>query len=508
MLIKLQPGDIFDKHYRLLHPLSTEGGTADVWLALDLNTIDDDIKEGEDSFAQAQQADESGLKVAIKIYRPKNALDIEGVQRFRDEFTIVFNCHHSNLLQPTHFNIWQDIPYLVLPFCSNGSSELLIGQLIEPNDIWKYVGDVASGLAYLHANTPPIIHQDIKPANVLIDDKRNYAITDFGISSTQRSHHLYDNTSGTMAYMAPERFVDETPRAESDIYAFGVTLYELLTGQVPFGEDGGMSQPDGKVQLNYYNKKIPTDIKRLIEACLDKDMRRRPTAAQIADAARHKQYPVRHLKRWLLAGSVLAIFAIAFGLAIALRPTPSTVEDDVDVEALYNQALSKANSHNRDSVLQGMNLMENIANKYNYVPALYEVARTYGMVFTKDSATYNPRKRLLNIRMGNRTAEEFCSKHPQYFKGLDYHMYFPMSSDINFKAYNGYSKILRNEEPRYYNEKKHSAFMSACFDLFCNNDPKTAERHFNEAKRYAQLTKDTKFVENIDDYYLKLIKAP
>ena len=262
MLITLKPGDIFDKHYRLLRPLSTEGGTADVWLALDLNTIDDDIVEGEDSFAQARQTDDNGLKVAIKVYRPKNALDIEGVQRFRDEFTIVFNCHHSNLIQPTHFNIWQDIPYLVLPYCSNGSSELLIGQLTQPEDIWKYVGDVASGLAYLHANTPPIIHQDIKPANVLIDDKRNYAITDFGISSTQRQHHLYDNTSGTLAYMAPERFVDETPRAESDIYAFGVTLYELLTGQVPFGENGGMNQPDGKVQLNYFNKKIPADIKR------------------------------------------------------------------------------------------------------------------------------------------------------------------------------------------------------------------------------------------------------
>ena len=73
---------LFDNHYRLLKPLSTEGGTADVWLAIDVNTIDtsfDEIDSGEHS------NENSGMLVAIKIYRPKNALDIEGEQRFRDE---------------------------------------------------------------------------------------------------------------------------------------------------------------------------------------------------------------------------------------------------------------------------------------------------------------------------------------------------------------------------------------------------------------------------------------
>lgn len=91
---------LFDNHYRLLKPLSTEGGTADVWLAIDVNTIDtsfDEIDSGEHS------NENSGMLVAIKIYRPKNALDIEGEQRFRDEFKIVYECRHENLLQPTNF---------------------------------------------------------------------------------------------------------------------------------------------------------------------------------------------------------------------------------------------------------------------------------------------------------------------------------------------------------------------------------------------------------------------
>jgi serine/threonine protein kinase len=84
--------------------------------------------------------------VAIKIYRPKNALDIEGEQRFRDEFKIVYECRHANVLQPTSFSIYNDLPYLVLPYCKFGSSEQLSGKKQKAAEIWKFILDVASGL--------------------------------------------------------------------------------------------------------------------------------------------------------------------------------------------------------------------------------------------------------------------------------------------------------------------------------------------------------------------------
>ena len=234
-------GKLFDGRYKLLKTLSTDGGTADVWLAIDINTIDNPDLLGEE--AENFSPEESGMMVAIKIYRPKNALDIEGEQRFRDEYKIVHNCRHTNLLQPTNFSICDDTPYLELPYCKNGSSEMLIGKAIEKKDLWKFIFDVSSGLSYLHACTPQIIHQDIKPANVLIDDYNNYAITDFGISSQRGGKHGFyfdEDNSGTMAYMAPERFSENyRPTAESDIWAFGATLYEILTGEVPFKEEGG-----------------------------------------------------------------------------------------------------------------------------------------------------------------------------------------------------------------------------------------------------------------------------
>ena len=194
-------GKLFDGHYKLIDPLSTAGGSADVWLAIDVNTIDE---TGDETKA---------TKVAIKIYRPKNLIDIEGEYQFRSEFKKVFSCHHENIIQPTYFNIYEEMPYLVLPYCPSGSSEMLIGQFEKKDDLWKYIYEVSSGLAYLHEHSPQIIHQDIKPANVLIDDNGNYAITDFGISAEMGGTDLdtEEESGGTFAYMAPERFIEGTP---------------------------------------------------------------------------------------------------------------------------------------------------------------------------------------------------------------------------------------------------------------------------------------------------------
>ena len=129
----------FDGRYLLIRPLSTDGATADVWLSLDLNTVAaiDDDKLDQISRMSDDEIEKLGLMVAVKIYRPQNALDIEGEQRFRDEYMIVFNCHHANLIHPTNFSICKDTPYLVLPYCKQGSSELLIGNQFTDKEIWR-----------------------------------------------------------------------------------------------------------------------------------------------------------------------------------------------------------------------------------------------------------------------------------------------------------------------------------------------------------------------------------
>ena len=132
-------GKAFDGKYRLIRPLSTSGGTADVWLALDLNTVKDPDSVKDLNGLTDNQIEELGLIVAIKVYRPQNALDIEGEQRFREEYMIVFNCHHTNLIHPTHFSIFHEVPYVVLPYCKQGSAERKIGKLTDDDSLWKFI---------------------------------------------------------------------------------------------------------------------------------------------------------------------------------------------------------------------------------------------------------------------------------------------------------------------------------------------------------------------------------
>lgn len=328
-------GELFDGHYLLIRPLSVDGATADVWLALDANTVTDSGILTSNVLLRDWEYEKLGLVVAIKIYRPQNALDIEGEQRFRDEYMIVYNCHHTNLIHPTNFSIYKDVPYLVLPYCKRGSSELLVGQMNDNREIWKFIEDVGMGLDYLHNYNPPIIHQDIKPANILLDDTFHYAITDFGISAQRGGTHGYyydDDNSGTLAYMASERFEeDKEPIPPSDIWAFGATLYELITGKVPFGESGGRKQSDGKVVLKYPDH-ISSDVQRLIAACLDKDPQKRPTARQIVIAAQKKKYNSGYfaiVKLSILAGLVLIGICMAFVLF-----SPDSKEEDVKEDVL------------------------------------------------------------------------------------------------------------------------------------------------------------------------------
>ena len=471
--------------------MSTAGGTGDVWLAIDLNTIDDSIQEGDDSFAQVKRPDETALKVAIKIYRPKNALDIEGVQRFRDEFTIVYNCHHSNLIQPTHYSIWQEIPYLVLPYCSNGSSELLIGQLTAAADIWKYVEDVASGLAYLHANNPPIIHQDIKPGNVLIDDNGNYSITDFGISAksgNSRDTEEEEERSGTLAYMAPERYHEGAePSTEGDIWAFGATLCEIITGHVPFGEEGGWAQEQQQAPMPTLPADLPADIQRLIYACLDPDPTKRPTAEQISKSADARQYPLKPKKTGLIIG-IIAVCALLIGVALTyfLRDPEVQIiteeEQRIPPEVAYAKAMSLISQADADSLRTGMELMDSLSGA-NYVPAIYQMAFTYGWYSDSTSVA---RKELLGIAI-------FTSGDSRFL---------PKADRWSNKAVALFTNMLEQRDSAYAALNADAAYRLACYyevpnSIFQRN-PEKSKKFLLTGRDWAQLAGDEQLLQRIN----------
>ena len=319
---------LFDGKYLLLRQLSTEGGTADVWLAEDKDTEDEALSDNDE---ELMRIDGTAVLVAIKIYRPQSLMDVGGIYTFKKEYKTVFNCHHENLLKPIGFSIIDEsVPYLVMPFCEKGSTEKLTGTLSKKDNLWKFIFDTASGLAYLHSCNPPIIHQDIKPANILIDDNNNFCITDFGISvktGKQEDYYSDDESAGTIIYMPPERFGENyQAKPESDIWSLGATIYELVTGDVPFGDKGGESQMKGNA-IPPISAGIPKEIKKLIYSCLNIDPQKRPSAAELAEIARTKGK-----KKPLFPLTIIAIFILASACFMGLKVF---IKETIDPFAAY-----------------------------------------------------------------------------------------------------------------------------------------------------------------------------
>ena len=411
-------GDILCSKYKLKKQFN-KGGFSSVWLAQDL---------------KAQ------VDFALKIYN-----NIEDMEEFRKGFNLVVNLTHSNIFKPLAYDIHDGTPFLVMSYCQNGSVTSKIGKMTE-DEIWKFVHDVASGLAYLH-DKKSIVHQDIKPGNILIDDDGKYMITDFDISTRQR-HTIrmtarqvremqdFNYGSGTPDYMGPERWPDrETgyrppvkPMQASDIWSLGATLFELMTGEVPFGETGGAYQRSLCKNLNHRKRKgsaIPVirgsyskEMKKLVMMCLAKDAWDRPDAKQIAENAAIHKAPVLHPQKWknyvFMGGFVASIIG---GTIIMLPhiqdPTPQYSKNDSILIARVEQA---------NKIIEDLSL-ETEYTKYHdgatiYVEKLIEAAELYHSTDTMTDVRHDIR--LMGKELWN-TSQIFIDNEYKAFDSLQNH---------------------------------------------------------------------------------------
>lgn len=259
--MNIQAGELFNGRYRLMSEKG-RGAFGDVWLAHD------------------EQID---LDVAIKIYI---SLDDRGIEDFKSEYKNAYTLNHPNLLHAYYFDVLDNRPFLVMPYCP-GSAESLVGCTDEAT-IWRFIRDVAAGLEYLHSKN--ILHRDIKPDNILSDADGNFLITDFGVSTKMKSTLRRNSTrmmssgdvTGTIGYMAPELFT-KTPEAvkATDIWAFGATLYEIINGELPFFGQGGIMLEHG-AEIPALKGRWSEALRQTVETCLAKDTWVRPTASQLS----------------------------------------------------------------------------------------------------------------------------------------------------------------------------------------------------------------------------------
>lgn len=273
---KFKAGDVFHDRYTL-EKLIGVGGFADVWRAVDNKT---------------------GTTVALKIY---TNLDEDGIKGLADEYIRMANLNHTNILKAEHFDSWGNIPYLVMKYCNGGDLEKQSGKL-DTEEIYDAIRQIISGLEYLHENG--IVHQDIKPANILIDNSNGkpiYLLSDFGISSktkTRLSHSVNlknQGTSMTEAYAPPEKFsskkADRRPDRKGDIFSFGISLYELATGSMPFDDlsTGRQLQYEG-AEVDF-SEIEDEKVRRIAELCMQPDKEDRPTAGEVAQIMESDNLP-------------------------------------------------------------------------------------------------------------------------------------------------------------------------------------------------------------------------
>ena len=252
---------LFKNRYKLICQIG-EGGYGVVWLARDIL---------------------NKTEVAIKFYRDAVPCDI--VERARKEYAIGASVYHPNILPSYDFNHYEGALYIIMPYCSYGSIDKVCGKFPEQT-LWRIIRDVSSGLEYLH--NYGIMHLDIKPANILLDSQGHYVISDFGLSHRATSLiHAYNKaiTIGGLAYMSPERCA---PNARidiySDIWSLGVSIYELVTGELPFHGGGGQQQLCDRI-LSLQCDKCSKILSNLIDACINPCPQNRPSATEIVALA-------------------------------------------------------------------------------------------------------------------------------------------------------------------------------------------------------------------------------
>lgn len=175
--------------------------------------------------------------VAVKVLKVRvNPSDLREVIRNAREARTTARLRHPHIVGVIEFNIHRDIPYIVMEYAKNGSLRHVhrVGESLPEDTIIHYLRQITEALNFIHANG--IIHQDVKPENMLLGDNNEILVSDFGtvafIQNTGPQN--VGECIGTVKYMAPERFLDDAPTPASDIYSLAVVVFEWYTGEQLF----------------------------------------------------------------------------------------------------------------------------------------------------------------------------------------------------------------------------------------------------------------------------------
>ncbi len=216
--------------------------------------------------------------VAIKMLREEYSEDEEFLRHFRNEMEATKDLHHPNIVEIYDFSQEDNLPYIVMEYVSGITlkSYINVVQSMGWRDALNIAAQILSAIDCAHSHG--IIHRDIKPQNILITDEGRVKLGDFGIAHavTEGTRKAGGDSAGSVHYLSPEQarggFTDE----RSDIYSIGITLYEMVTGVVPFDGESHVSialkHIDGNiVPPHTVDPDIPYGVSDLVMMATKKD---------------------------------------------------------------------------------------------------------------------------------------------------------------------------------------------------------------------------------------------
>lgn len=229
----LSKGQKINERYEIIKTIG-EGGMANVYLA------NDTILE---------------RNVAIKVLRGDLSNDEKFIRRFKREALSVSNLSHPNIVEVYDVGEEDGNYYIVMEYIEGKTLKQLLQKrgALTLTEVLDIMSQLTDGLA--HAHEAYIIHRDIKPQNIMIEDNGLIKITDFGIATAINSTQLTQTNSvmGSVHYLPPEQANGKGSTIKSDIYSLGILMYELLSGSVPFKGDTAV-----EIALKHMKEKLPS----------------------------------------------------------------------------------------------------------------------------------------------------------------------------------------------------------------------------------------------------------
>jgi serine/threonine protein kinase len=303
---------------------------------------------GEGGMAAVYKAYQPAMEryVAIKVLPRHMSTSEEFILRFRREAKMLAQLQHVHILPVFDYGEQDGYPYIVMPFVPSGTlADILKNNRLSLSEVRRILTQIGDALSYAHGRG--MIHRDIKPSNILVDDRGNCLLTDFGLARmTEEPARLTSSGAvmGTPAYMSPEQGTGANIDQRSDIYSLGIILYEMLTGRVPYTAETPVAivfkhLQDPLPSVRKYNSNLPESVELVLLKTLAKSAGDRYQTAQdfiralqnaIPDTSEHQtSAPIDttsgktilpekeespHNKKWILpAGILLGVAILAIG---------------------------------------------------------------------------------------------------------------------------------------------------------------------------------------------------